>query len=322
MALVVRALNPKYLIFFSYLGSRYSGVQRQTARLNRERVDWSIQIQLENALAAISPKPLNPAVIALSSRTDAGVHCLRSSGQTHLEHPMHPFAKYSGEHITSDMNQWLVANHHDIIVRETHLVPQVCNARKSVLNREYVYLVAFMAKVIRRDKFYSSMLSNEYREVLSVLDLSRVATIQIPQEVSLDLVAMRRAVDELTGSHNYAAFEATTRERVRSSNVTIDSFTIKPINLRTGSHFDKYYDDLDVYEFRVRARSFLYKQIRRMVGTVINVGLSKMTLEDLIVMRDSGSSDQWTGDSFTAPSDGLYLSNINYDLQECPLCDQ
>ena len=65
----------------------------------------------------------------------------------------------------------------------------------------------------------------------------------------------------------------------------------------------------DYLIFAVRARSFLYHQVRNMVGTLSLVGLGKWTKEDVkraLEARDRGRAGP------TAPSGGLFLVGVRY----------
>ncbi|XP_017538619.1 tRNA pseudouridine synthase-like 1 isoform X2 [Pygocentrus nattereri] len=67
----------RYLIFFQYLGSKYSGVMKSPAHQPAE----GVQNHLENAVRRL--KPLNEVSVSISSRTDTGVHALCNSA--HLD---------------------------------------------------------------------------------------------------------------------------------------------------------------------------------------------------------------------------------------------
>ena len=60
--------------------------------------------------------------------------------------------------------------------------------------------------------------------------------------------------------------------------------------------------------FIISARSFLHSQVRIMVGTLVDIGLNKITksIPEIILLKDR----QYAG--VTAPAHGLYLKKVDY----------
>jgi tRNA pseudouridine38-40 synthase len=61
--------------------------------------------------------------------------------------------------------------------------------------------------------------------------------------------------------------------------------------------------------FRITANRFLRNMVRAIVGTLINVGIEKITLNDfraIIESKDRGKA------GFSVPAHGLYLVNVQY----------
>src|SRR5687768_5670758 len=83
---------PKFVVIFSYMGARYTGVQRQTRRGSpNEYRDRSVQAALELALNNVNPTPddkWGDVLLNMSSRTDSGVHAFGSSAHFHMLHPV------------------------------------------------------------------------------------------------------------------------------------------------------------------------------------------------------------------------------------------
>jgi tRNA pseudouridine38-40 synthase len=50
--------------------------------------------------------------------------------------------------------------------------------------------------------------------------------------------------------------------------------------------------------------------VRAIVGTLLNVGLKKITIEDFIKIIESKNRSEA---GFSVPAHGLYLTNIEYD---------
>jgi tRNA pseudouridine38-40 synthase len=62
--------------------------------------------------------------------------------------------------------------------------------------------------------------------------------------------------------------------------------------------------------FTISADRFLRNMVRAIVGTMINIGLGKINLDDfekIIESKDRGKA------GFSVPAHGLYLTQIEYD---------
>lgn len=110
----------------------------------------------------------------------------------------------------------------------------------------------------------------------------------------LDVAAMERAAKRLLGQHDFTTF--------RDSQCQAKS----PVKTIDDVYFDWSGDTIGVW---FRARSFLHRQVRSMVGTLVDVGLGKITGDDLaeaLAARDRTRCGQ------VAPPDGLCLMCVDY----------
>jgi tRNA pseudouridine38-40 synthase len=62
--------------------------------------------------------------------------------------------------------------------------------------------------------------------------------------------------------------------------------------------------------FTISANRFLRNMVRAIVGTLVNVGLHKITLDDFNEIIKSKNRDKA---GFSVPAHGLYLTKIDYD---------
>jgi len=62
--------------------------------------------------------------------------------------------------------------------------------------------------------------------------------------------------------------------------------------------------------FTISANRFLRNMVRAIVGTLVNVGLHKITLDDFNEIIKSKNRDKA---GFSVPAHGLYLTKIEYD---------
>jgi tRNA pseudouridine38-40 synthase len=65
--------------------------------------------------------------------------------------------------------------------------------------------------------------------------------------------------------------------------------------------------------FTISANRFLRNMVRSIVGTLINIGLHKITLADFETIIESKNRDKA---GFSVPAHGLYLTKIEYDFEK------
>ena len=112
--------------------------------------------------------------------------------------------------------------------------------------------------------------------------------------VDLDLDLMIDASKVLLGTHDFSSFRAQGCQ-ARSPIRTIDEI-----------NFTK---EGDVISMHIKAPSFLYHQVRNIIGTLYLIGRKKMTKEELIKALDA--KDRASA-GITAPPFGLYFYKVNY----------
>jgi tRNA pseudouridine38-40 synthase len=110
---------------------------------------------------------------------------------------------------------------------------------------------------------------------------------------NLDVEAMRAAAQSFVGKHDFTTFRDS-QCQAKSPVKTLDRADVE-----------------DGAEIRLwfEARSFLHRQVRSMVGTLVEVGLGKMTAQaaaDALAAKDRARCGP------VAPPDGLYLVRVDY----------
>ena len=111
----------------------------------------------------------------------------------------------------------------------------------------------------------------------------------------LDLEAMRAAISPLIGSHDFKAFEGTGSPRAHTTRSVFKARLIE--------------GDDGYLAFEIEADGFLRFMVRNIVGTLVDVGLGKISPADFKGILESKDRDQAGA---TAPAHGLFLKNINY----------
>lgn len=110
----------------------------------------------------------------------------------------------------------------------------------------------------------------------------------------LDIAAMNAAAPRLIGQHDFTTF--------RDSQCQAKS-PVKTLDVATVAGGEEW------ASFTFEARSFLHRQVRSMVGTLVEVGLGKMTPDDVaaaLAAKDRARCGP------VAPADGLYLMRVDY----------
>lgn len=112
----------------------------------------------------------------------------------------------------------------------------------------------------------------------------------------LDTAAMRKAIVHLEGTHNFKAFEGAGSPRSDSIR------QVHQARLVSRNH--------GRIDFEIEGSGFLRHMVRNIVGTLVDVGLGKITPDDLARIRD-GKDRGAAG--ITAPAHGLFLVRVEYN---------
>jgi tRNA pseudouridine38-40 synthase len=126
-----------------------------------------------------------------------------------------------------------------------------------------------------------------------------------PQE--LDFEAMAEAACLFTGEHDFTTFAASTgsEEDDRERTTTRTIYRSELLRIQSANSFHA----AEEWSYVVRGRSFMRHMVRKMVGTLVEIGRGKMAPADLtklIALRDRSKSGP------TMPPHGLWLENVEY----------
>lgn len=158
----------------------------------------------------------------------------------------------------------------------------------AVINTEIVD-DSFHARFSAQGRGYIYRLLN--RRGATPLRLNRVWHLPFP---TLDIAAMRDGAQYLLGNHDFSSFRGAGCQAL-SPVKTLDKLDIDMAG--------------DEIIFTVEARSFIYHQVRNMVGTLAEVGSGKLQPAD--VKRILEVKDR-TKAGISAPACGLYLNKVMY----------
>ncbi len=174
-------------------------------------------------------------------------------------------------HLREAFNAHLREMQAPVAVVEIEVVNDDFHARFSAKKRSYIYRLL-------------------NRRARSVLLEHRVWHVNFP----LDVEKMREGAKYLLGHHDFSAFRGAGCQ-AKSPMKTLDKLEI----VQNGDEID----------FIVEAKSFLYHQVRNMVGTLKMVGDGHLKPEDVKkILEGKKRADA----GVTAPAEGLYLNRIEY----------
>lgn len=300
--------SPRYLLRFAYLGTRYRGIQRQSTRPHTEH--FTVQGAIEAALCQLGC--LGDPVLVLASRTDTGVHASESAAHVDLR-PANPNQYFQPQHLAVGLNTVLTRHKHDILIRDVLQVPSWFHARHLALWRSYRYRVAVVKAAALSDG--EPLRVGGIRAWLPLAELNRCHVV-----APLNIDRVHEAMELLSGEHDFRSFKGVSRtpeEEGRSTVREVTEFRLRPAAPIDSD--DPLYENIHLWEFHIRSRSFLYRQVRRMVSMALHAGLSgpeKLDDDPLLVVRrllENPSKNNWPGNVTVVPACGLYLMRVQYD---------
>ncbi len=160
----------------------------------------------------------------------------------------------------------------DIIVLEAFEVPDSFHARFSATGKLYCY------------RILNSSIPNPFQR-------NYAWQVYEPLDASL----MNQALQLLVGEHHFGAFQAA------------GSSARNPVRTLYSLQCERQNESI---EFKLRGNGFLYHMVRNIVGTVVHVGVGKLSLEKFKEIFESRDRRQA---GITAPATGLYLLEVFYE---------
>ena len=160
----------------------------------------------------------------------------------------------------------------DIVIKDIKQVSDRFHSRYNAVSKTYLYK-------IYNDKYHDPF----YRKY----------TLHIKD--TLDIKLMQEASDILVGKHDFTSF-ASSKSKKKS-------------NIRQINKIDIIKQD-NIVNIYINADGFLYNMVRIIVGCLIDIGLGKITKEDLKNMLEAKDR---TKSSDTAQAKGLYLYEVFYN---------
>ncbi len=163
----------------------------------------------------------------------------------------------------------------DIRIKSVESEKDDFHARYSAKKKTYHY---FLSLGVHQDPFERYFASHIYRK--------------------LDLELLQKACQCFVGTHDFSAFANESNERCART---------KPVKNMTKVEFTQVRDN--IYRLEFEANSFLYKMVRNIVGTLLDVANGKIKIESIPEIFASKDRKQA---GFAAPARGLFLVNVHY----------
>ncbi|KAL0335274.1 UNVERIFIED_CONTAM: tRNA pseudouridine synthase A [Sesamum radiatum] len=264
----MKSMNPgiqRYLVAIEYIGTRFSGAQKQST-----------------------------CRTVVGVLEDAGVHALSNVCHVDVERiskrkPGEVLPPHDPSVVKRAVNHFLQKNEGDIMVIDVRCVPSDFHSRYKAQERTYFY----------------RLLSG--KEPLSTFEKDRAW--HVPED--LDLLAMQKACQVLVGRHDFSSFRAAACQ-AKSPIRTLEELTVTEVASspyfpsileREQRHYAKSGTDSPCipgahgfgvrqrhhcFVVTARARSFLYHQVRLLVGVLNQWAL---VISQLMMLNESQSKD-------------------------------
>uniref|UniRef100_A0A023F0N7 tRNA pseudouridine synthase n=1 Tax=Triatoma infestans TaxID=30076 RepID=A0A023F0N7_TRIIF len=293
----------RYLIYFSYLGTQFRGLQKQYRKGTPIYETETIQSILEIGLKNLKNSPLNEPVIYPASRTDQGVHALCTAAHVDLEFENDVTPVY---HIISNLNTFLTKRNYDIRILSARVVPEHFSARYSVVKKRYTYRFAVLKPDVLPD-----IPNKKHLLPIPIIEKNRCLFTFNP---AFDHNLVKDTANIFVGLKDFRSFMS----RISSKPDVITERFIESLELKQGqpliqSNESDYYN---FWEISCSGKSFLYKQVRRIVGILLAVGLGRVSPDEVQQMLNNPIDNPWIERAAVVPGYGLYLTSVEYSEED------
>ncbi|XP_066998016.1 tRNA pseudouridine synthase-like 1 isoform X2 [Anabrus simplex] len=237
---------------------------------------------------------------------DQGVHALKSAVHVDLEAPNGK--DYDPKLMIYMLNRCFDKHKIELRVQSCKIVPETFHARHSAKLRSYLYRLA----VRRSDAPLLEGRGNKYLARIPYAEWKRCHFIQ---KTEFDVEKLRSAASLFPGVRDFRTFMG--RSGGNPFNVCtvrdMHSLNIAPGQPLLATCYSPCNDDYCFWDITCSAKSFLYRQVRRIVGALVAVAQGSLPIEDIQFMLDNPNGNNWNPKAVPVPACGLYLMNVEYD---------
>src|SRR5262249_32787136 len=115
----------------------------------------------------------------------------------------------------------------------------------------------------------------------------------------LNIEVMSRCAARVIGRHDFVCFRAIDPARPHESTI------VEVLNAEIET-------DEDIIQFRIEASHFIWRMVRRLVGTLVNVGKGEIGEADFARLLEGRCDSKYDVAAWTAPASGLFLESVRY----------
>jgi tRNA pseudouridine38-40 synthase len=269
----------KYHLVIAYIGSSYQGWQRQVHPGQEESP--TVQQELEKACAKILTEPFH---IQGSGRTDSGVHARRQNAHLNATTKLHP------DILLKAINAYLPA---DIRILSLKIKAADFHAQKSATQKTYRYFILNSTTPAAHINW--PFLRGYTWFVIQPLDLTKI----------------KKCLMHLKGEHDFKSFQnrgTPVKSTVRR--LLAADLIVHPRPSQADFPWDPPAEmAVQLLEIRLTGTGFLKQMVRNIVGTLVEVGQNKTSVEEFKQILEN--KDRRTS-GVTAPARGLFLDSVDY----------
>ncbi|XP_041012232.1 tRNA pseudouridine synthase A-like isoform X2 [Juglans microcarpa x Juglans regia] len=316
----------RYLVAIEYIGTRFSGSQQQPNFRTVVGV-------LEEAFHKFIGQPVS---IFCSSRTDAGVHALSNVCHVDIQRiskrkPGEVLPPHEPTVVRRAVNHFL-QNEGDIMVIDVQCVPADFHARFKAQERTYFYRLLSGPEPLSTFERDRAWHVPEELDILAMQEACKVlvghhdfssfraagcqakSPIRTLDELNVSKVVSTPYFPSIVGQNNLTMEDLHASSNKSESDLPVSSISIDD---RASGFNGEASLGFGIrrrhrcFVVTARARSFLYHQVRLLVGVLKAVGTGNLTISDVERILNAKSV---TATSPMAPACGLYLGHVKYEL--------
>lgn len=275
----------------------YLGMQKnivKNANVQMHDID-TIQGAIESAFSTLIPKYVVWPKLTCCSRTDHGVHAIHNLAHIDVENNCDFI--HNPDEALRYVNRYLIKCGHNIRVLEAIPVKNTFHVRKCANSRTYLY------RIMRA--------KNKNDHKIPIIEMDHCLLIKSD---TFDPERIKRAVQLFMGTKDFRTFSAKTISN-RPINYVRNLYSLTFEKSFPLMPFDPLSENFEFWEFKCSSKSFVYKQVRRIVTTLIALGTGQITEKDITVMLQVPGHHNFLPILRTVPSSGLFLLNVGYNQE-------
>uniref|UniRef100_A0A182MJE1 tRNA pseudouridine synthase n=1 Tax=Anopheles culicifacies TaxID=139723 RepID=A0A182MJE1_9DIPT len=216
---------------------------------------------------------------------------------------------YDTDRITRTLNRAFEQDAQSLRILSTVHVPLTFHARLCAKSRTYLYRLA----VLKKEYSCDSHRHHPHSRFIPIEEHDRCYFLGHPR---FDIDVFAAVAKMFVGIHDFRTFMAVAKGNPRQQEAMHSLRRIDQITVERGQTMvaafnreqtEQFYDFWDV---RIRGRSFLYRQVRRMVGAWVAAAEGRIDERDIYRMLTVPSQNTWCNNVFVAPAYALYLCHF------------